>query len=94
MPTVKPVGTALVIGGSDEGGKLPVMEASPSRARAPIVKGHPVEGATAFQRDVPDAEVHLYDTGHFALEEALAPIAAAIEEFHERRIRRQREVAA
>ena len=53
-----------------------------------------VEGATAFQRDVPDAEVHLYETGHFALEEELAPIAAAIEEFHERRIRRQGEAAA
>ena len=53
-----------------------------------------VEGAKAFQRDVPDAEVHLYDTGHFALEEALAPIAAAIEEFHLRRIRRSATAAA
>ena len=46
------------------------------------------EGATAFRRDVPDAEVHFFDTGHFALEEELAPIAAAIEEFHARRIGR------
>jgi pimeloyl-ACP methyl ester carboxylesterase len=25
-------------------------------------------GAKAYQRDLPDAEVHLIDTGHFALE--------------------------
>ncbi|MNI83421.1 hypothetical protein D3C73_1402220 [compost metagenome] len=26
------------------------------------------EGANAFKKDVPDAEIHLLDTGHFALE--------------------------
>ena len=52
------------------------------------------EGATAFQRDLPEAEVHFYDTGHFALEEALEPIAAAIEEFHQRRVRRVGSAAA
>ena len=25
-------------------------------------------GAEAYQRDIPEAEVHLFDTGHFALE--------------------------
>ena len=25
-------------------------------------------GAEAFRRDLPDAEIHFYDTGHFALE--------------------------
>jgi hypothetical protein len=43
---------------------------------------------------VPEAEVHFYDTGHFALEEALEPIAAAIEEFHARRVRRVGSAAA
>jgi pimeloyl-ACP methyl ester carboxylesterase len=52
------------------------------------------EGASAFRRDVPEAEVHFYDTGHFALEEALEPIAAAIEEFHARRVRRVGSAAA
>ncbi|HLN04270.1 MAG TPA: alpha/beta hydrolase [Bryobacteraceae bacterium] len=28
-----------------------------------------VEGAKAFQRDLPEAELHLLDTGHFALED-------------------------
>jgi hypothetical protein len=26
------------------------------------------EGALAYRRDIPDAQVHLLDTGHFALE--------------------------
>jgi pimeloyl-ACP methyl ester carboxylesterase len=38
-------------------------------------------GADAFRRDVPDAEVRFYDTGHFALETHGAEIAAAIGEF-------------
>ena len=35
-------------------------------------------GARAYQRDVPDAEIHLLDAGHFALEESLDEIAALI----------------
>jgi pimeloyl-ACP methyl ester carboxylesterase len=38
-------------------------------------------GARAFQRDVPDAEVRLIDTGHFALETHAAEVATAIREF-------------
>ncbi len=38
-------------------------------------------GAQAFVRDNPRAEVHLYDTGHFALETHAAEIAGVIEEF-------------
>jgi pimeloyl-ACP methyl ester carboxylesterase len=38
-------------------------------------------GAEAFKRDTPNAEVHLYDTGHFALETHHREIAAAIREF-------------
>jgi len=38
-------------------------------------------GAEAFRRDVPDAEVRFYDTGHFALETHGTEIAAAVGEF-------------
>jgi pimeloyl-ACP methyl ester carboxylesterase len=38
-------------------------------------------GARAFKRDVPDAEVHLLPTGHFALETHGAEIAARIRAF-------------
>lgn len=43
-----------------------------------------VAGAHAFQRDLPDAEIHLFDTGHFALEEDAQPIAHKIQAFMER----------
>jgi hypothetical protein len=35
-------------------------------------------------RDVPDAELHLFDTGHFALEENLPEIAPLIATFRDR----------
>jgi pimeloyl-ACP methyl ester carboxylesterase len=35
-------------------------------------------GARAYLRDLPDAELHLFDTGHFALEENLPEIAPLI----------------
>ena len=38
-------------------------------------------GAHAYQRDLPDAPVHLFDTGHFALEEDVAAIAPLIAAF-------------
>ena len=41
-------------------------------------------GARAFLRDVPDAELHLFDTGHFALEEKLPEIAPLIADFLDR----------
>ena len=41
-------------------------------------------GARAFQDDVPDAEVHLFDTGHFALEERVDEIAPLVRSFVER----------
>jgi pimeloyl-ACP methyl ester carboxylesterase len=44
-------------------------------------------GAEAFQRDIPDAEVHYYDTGHFALETHGQEIAAAILDFLARRMK-------
>ena len=42
-------------------------------------------GAEAFKRDIPDAEVQFFDTGHFALETHCAEIAAAIRTFFSRR---------
>jgi pimeloyl-ACP methyl ester carboxylesterase len=38
-------------------------------------------GAQAFKRDNPDAEVHLLNAGHFALESRGAEIAAIIRDF-------------
>jgi pimeloyl-ACP methyl ester carboxylesterase len=38
-------------------------------------------GAEAFKRDNPSAEVHFYDTGHFALETHVHQIAAVIRDF-------------
>lgn len=43
-----------------------------------------VAGATAYKRDVPRAEVHVLDAGHFALDDASAQIAALIRSFLER----------
>jgi pimeloyl-ACP methyl ester carboxylesterase len=37
-------------------------------------------GAEAFRRDIPDAVVRFFDTGHFALETHAKEIAAAIRE--------------
>ena len=40
-----------------------------------------VEGARAYQRDLPKAELHLIDTGHFALEDSSGFIAERMREF-------------
>jgi pimeloyl-ACP methyl ester carboxylesterase len=39
------------------------------------------QGAEAFQRDIPNAIVRFFDTGHFALETHAAEIAASIRDF-------------
>ena len=44
-------------------------------------------GAVAFRRDIPDAEIHLYDTGHFALETHGPEIGAVMLDFLDRRVR-------
>ncbi|WP_244286913.1 alpha/beta fold hydrolase [Caulobacter radicis] len=43
-------------------------------------------GAQAYRRDLPDAEVHLLDAGHFALETRHGEIAAHIRDFLGRRV--------
>jgi haloalkane dehalogenase len=40
-----------------------------------------VEGAKAYQQDIPKAELHFLDTGHFALETHVVEIAAAMKDF-------------
>jgi pimeloyl-ACP methyl ester carboxylesterase len=44
------------------------------------------EGAEAFKRDIPDAEIHLYETGHFALETHATEIGEVMLDFLERNI--------
>jgi pimeloyl-ACP methyl ester carboxylesterase len=41
----------------------------------------PPAGATAFQRDLPDAEIRFLPTGHFALETHAAEIAVLVDDF-------------
>jgi pimeloyl-ACP methyl ester carboxylesterase len=44
------------------------------------------EGAQAYLRELPDAELHLLDSGHFPLEDSLEEIAAHIARFHAERV--------
>lgn len=46
----------------------------------------PAPGARAYLRDVLDAELHLFDTGHFALETHLHEIAPLVAAFLDRRV--------
>jgi pimeloyl-ACP methyl ester carboxylesterase len=67
------------------------------RARRPptlIVWGRhdvifPADGARAYLRDLPDAELHLLDTGHFALEDKADDIAALMLDFLDQRLPRK-----
>lgn len=44
-------------------------------------------GAEAFKRDIPEAQVHFFDTGHFALETHCPEIASIIGDFMDERVR-------
>jgi pimeloyl-ACP methyl ester carboxylesterase len=48
------------------------------------------EGARAFLKDLPEAELHLLNTGHFALEEDGPVIAALMQDFLARNVRASR----
>jgi pimeloyl-ACP methyl ester carboxylesterase len=48
----------------------------------------PADGARAYLRDLPDAELHLLDTGHFALEDKRDDIAALMLDFLDRQLPR------
>jgi hypothetical protein len=43
-------------------------------------------GAEAFRRDIPNAEIRFFDTGHFALETHVVEIGAAIRAFLEKNV--------
>ena len=47
----------------------------------------PAPGAQAYLRDLPKAELHLLDTGHFALEDKGAEIAKLMSDFLTRKVR-------
>lgn len=48
----------------------------------------PADGARAYLKDLPRAELHLLDSGHFALEDKGADIAALMRDFLDRSLRR------
>jgi pimeloyl-ACP methyl ester carboxylesterase len=50
-------------------------------------------GAEAFKRDNPDAEIHLLDAGHFALESKGPEIAAIVADFLARKLLKQARAA-
>jgi pimeloyl-ACP methyl ester carboxylesterase len=50
----------------------------------------PGEGALAYRKDLKDAEIHLLDTGHFALEEDGGKIGNLILDFLDRKVSKQR----
>jgi pimeloyl-ACP methyl ester carboxylesterase len=47
----------------------------------------PADGARAYLRDLPNAEMHLLDTGHFALEDKGDEIAALMRDFLGRKLK-------
>ena len=47
----------------------------------------PAPGAQAYLRDLPNAELHLLDTGHFALEDMGGQIAQLMLDFLNRKLR-------
>lgn len=49
-------------------------------------KVFPAEGAKPYLRDLPDAEYHLLNTGHFALEDQLHVMAPLIHDFLDRKV--------
>ena len=48
----------------------------------------PAPGARAYLRDLPQAELHLLDTGHFALEDHAEEIARLTRDFFDREVRK------
>jgi pimeloyl-ACP methyl ester carboxylesterase len=46
----------------------------------------PADGATPYLRDLPDAELHLLDTGHFALEDKADVMIPMIRDFLYRKL--------
>jgi pimeloyl-ACP methyl ester carboxylesterase len=51
-----------------------------------------VEGAELFKKDLPNAELHLLDTGHFALEEEGNRIGSLMLEFLDRTVKQEQQL--
>lgn len=80
---------------ADNVAKYPQFQAYFRKHRPPILavwgKNDPFflnAGAEAFKRDVPSAEVHFFDTGHFALETHVNEIGPVILNFLDRHLAR------
>ena len=63
-------------------------ERSADHRQHPRGAGKCVEGATPYLRDLPKAELHMLDTGHFALEEDGEQIARLMRDVLGRQVRR------
>lgn len=46
------------------------------------------EGGEAYLKDLPNAEIHRLDTGHFALEDCLGEIAIDIHSFYAEKVKK------
>ena len=46
----------------------------------------PPDGAYPYLRDLPDAEMHMFDSGHFLLEDQAATVASLIHDFLDRKL--------
>jgi pimeloyl-ACP methyl ester carboxylesterase len=57
---------------------------NPDQLDAAAGRTRSVAGATAHADDVPRAEIHILDAGHFALDEATDEIALLVRDFLER----------
>jgi pimeloyl-ACP methyl ester carboxylesterase len=44
------------------------------------------EGGRAYLRDLPEAELHMLDSGHFAVEDSLEEIVEHIKRFHDENV--------
>ena len=44
------------------------------------------EGGRAYLRDLPEAELHMLDSGHFAVEDSLDEIVAHIKRFYDEKV--------
>lgn len=87
-PGVQEIQLRLLYDYGSNPGKYPQWQAYFRERQPPMLvlwgKNDPIflsAGAHAYQRDLPKAEVHLFDTGHFALEEDAQPIALRIRSF-------------
>lgn len=58
-----------------------MSDASATEAATEARSGAPVPRMRPFSRDLPDAQIHLLDTGHFALETHLPEITELVRQF-------------